>query len=363
VVKAIRVKDGDHVKKGQVLVELDATDANADLKSAQEQLQAMRSEALRSRALLLALQGGTTPRLKSPQDGLQTESLLLVEWSDICAKRAKLDAELQHREAELATAREMLAKLQTTVPLARQRESDFKALVDQGYVANHAGQDKTRERIELERDLATQQARVQEAQAALVESRNAKSAYLAETQRNLSDRQAQAKVKVAQLEQEAAKGERKAQLTQLVAPVDGTVQQLAIHTTGGVVTLAQQLMVIVPDEAEVSAEVIVDNKDIGFVRVGQPAEIKLETFGFTRYGTVPSTVDWVSADAVNDEKKGAIFPATLTLKKGVIEIDGKPIRLSPGMALTAEVKTGRQRVIEYLLSPVQRTLKESLGER
>src|SRR5205085_8620243 len=140
----------------------------------------------------------------------------------------------------------------------------------------------------------------------------------------------------------------------------GTVQQVAVHTDGGVVTPAQVLMVIVPKDAQVTADVVIDNKDIGFVNAGQVAAIKLETFPFTRYGTVEAKVESVTADAVADEKRGAIFPATLTLAKDSIDVDGKHIRLSPGMNLTAEIKTGKRRVIEYLLSPIQRAAGESL---
>ncbi|MGY4830465.1 HlyD family efflux transporter periplasmic adaptor subunit [Sphaerotilaceae bacterium SBD11-9] len=120
---------------------------------------------------------------------------------------------------------------------------------------------------------------------------------------------------------------------------------------------------IVPKEAQVTAEVVIDNKDIGFVNPGQIAAIKLETFPFTRYGAVEAQVDSVTADAVNDEKRGAIFPATLTLNQNSILVDGKRIHLSPGMNLSAEIKTGKRRVIEYLLSPVQTALRESFGER
>ncbi|MFM9928411.1 HlyD family efflux transporter periplasmic adaptor subunit, partial [Variovorax sp. H27-G14] len=152
-------------------------------------------------------------------------------------------------------------------------------------------------------------------------------------------------------------------LTTLKAPVAGTVQQLAAHTEGGVVTQAQPLMVIVPDGAQVTAEVTLDNKDIGFVRPMQEAAIKLETFPYTRYGTVNATVKTVTADAVNDEKRGAVFAVTLNLNSTTIDVDGRPIKLSPGMNLTAEIKTGKRRVIEFLLSPVQRAAGESLRER
>ena len=232
-----------------------------------------------------------------------------------------------------------------------------------GFWAGLAGQDRARERIELEQDLATAQARQAEIQAAVDQARRAQAAYRAETQRTLRERFTQASLKAAQLTEEAAKTTQRTQLTKLTAPVAGTVQQLAVHTTGGVVTPAQVLLVLVPDDAEVTADVVLENKDVGFVNEGQAAEIKLETFPFTRYGTVPARVTAITADAVLDEKRGAIFPATLRLERATLEVDGRVIRLAPGMNLTAEIKTGRRRVIDYLLSPVRQAADESLRER
>jgi hemolysin D len=362
VVRRVLVKDGDSVKAGQVLVELDATNATADGASVQEQLAAAESEERRARALTASLGTTKAPVLinkTEPRDG----ALLHAEWQDITAKLAKLAAEQARREAEMATVRELIAKLEATLPIARQREADVKALADQGFMAGHAGQDRTRERIEQERDLAAQHARLAEAQAALKETEQARAAYLAETRRTLGEREAQASLKRQQLMQERSKVEQRSRLTQLTAPVEGTVQQVAVHTEGGVVTPAQVLMVIVPKDAQVTAEVVIDNKDIGFVHAGQAAAIKLETFPFTRYGTVGATVKTVTADAVNDEKRGAIFPAVLALSQNAIDVDGKRIGLSPGMNVTAEIKTGRRRVSEYLFGPVQRATSESLGER
>lgn len=379
VVKRVLVKDGDAVQAGQVLVELDATNATADQASVQEQWASAVSEEQRTAALLSALRTNRAPSLPpspSPapagegrgeggpltkQTSITTQ--LHAEWQDITARLAKLAAERARREAELVTVRALIAKLEATLPIAMQREADFQRLTEQGFVSSHAGQDRTRERVEQEGDLVTQRARLAEARAALQEAEQARAAYLAETQRTLSERQAQAALKREQLTQERSKTEQRSRLTQLSAPVAGTVQQVAVHTEGGVVTPAQVLMVIVPKDAEVTAEVVIDNKDIGFVTAGQGAAIKLETFPFTRYGTVEATVKSVSADAVSDEKKGAIFPAILTLQRAGIDIDGKRIALSPGMNLTAEIKTGRRRVIEYLLSPVQRHVMESMKER
>lgn len=268
-----------------------------------------------------------------------------------------------HRQAEIATAEQAVGKLETTRPLARQRELEFKTLSDQGFVAGHAGQDRTRERIEQERDLATARARLAEARAALTESQQGLTAWRAEARRTLQDRQTQAELKSRQLAEEATKAHRRDALTRLAAPVDDTVQQLAVHTTGGVVTPAQVLLVLVPDDEQVTAEVVLDNKDVGFVHQGQAASIKLETFQYTRYGTVPAQVIHVAADAVQDEKRGANFPASLKLQQASLMVDGRRIPLSPGMNVRAEIKTGRRRLIDYLISPVRQHLGESLGER
>jgi hemolysin D len=355
VVNKVLVKDGDAVKAGQVLVELDGTTANADQASVAEQFKVSDADAQRASALLNAMATGHAPKGADAQ--------LQAEWQDIGARSAKLDAEQRRRTAEAATVQEAIAKLEATLPLARQRETDVRGLAEQGFMNQHAGQDRSRERIELERDLALQRARLAEAAAAIAESRQNKTAFNAETQRALRDRQARASSKRDQLAQEKSKTEQRSRLTQLIAPVDGTVQQLAVHTAGGVVTPAQVLMIIVPKDAEVTAEVVLENKDVGFVSAGQSAEVKLETFPFTRYGTVRATVANLSADAVNDEMRGAIFPATLKLSQTHLNVDGRRITLAPGMNLSAEIKTGQRRVIDYLLSPVQRAADESMKER
>lgn len=369
VVKAVLVKDGDKVQAGQVLVELDPTMASADQTSVQEQLKAARSEEIRTQALLQLL--SKEKRLAQVLPGLevdigtksQIQAQLQAEWQDISAKLAKLDAESNRRQAEIATVKASIAKLEATIPMAQSREADYRALVDKGFISSHATQDKTRERVELERDLATQKAKLTEALATATETEQSKSAYKAETQRQLADRYAQANTKRIQLSADNSKADQRQKQTQLRAPVSGVIQQLAIHSVGGVVTSAQALMVVVPDSNQVTAEVSIANQDIGFVNAGQDAEIKLETFSFTKYGTVKASVDNVSADAVTDEKKGSYYPATLALEKKDMLIDGKQIPISPGMNVTAEIKTGKRRIIEFLLSPVQKMGSESLRER
>jgi hemolysin D len=360
VVHAIHVQEGIRVRAGDLLVELDATGPGTEGDAVQAERDAATREAQATSALLAAV---SAHKLQTRELSQTAAATATAEWADILARQAQFGAEIQQRQAELRTHREAIAKLEATLPLSRQREADLLALQSQGFVASHASQDRTRDRIELESDLATQRARRTETVAALAERERARQSHWAEVQRTLQERQAQAREKLAHLAPQAERAAQRQRLTRLLAPVDGTVQQLSVHTEGGVVTEAQSLMVIVPTEAELQAEVVLDNKDIGFVHVGQRAEIKLETFNFTRYGTVPATVAQMSADAVLDEKRGPLYTATLHLSAGQLIVDGRPLALGPGMALNAEIKTGRRRVIDYLLSPLQRMADESLRER
>jgi hemolysin D len=141
------------------------------------------------------------------------------------------------------------------------------------------------------------------------------------------------------------------------------VQQLAVHTVGGVVTPAQQLMVIVPRDHPLELEAWVENKDIGFVSPGQPVEVKVETFPFTTYGTIPGKVLMVSREAVQVDKVGLVYPARISVERSTIVVDGQPTPLLAGMSVSAEIKTGKRRLIEFFLSPFIRHARESLRER
>lgn len=388
VVKAIQVRDGDKVKAGQVLVELDSTSAKADNNRVTQERASALSEAWRTQALLAALDKKSkekAPTLAAKADSglsdaelIMARNLLEAEWQDIKAQHAKLQAEIDTKKAELQAVREQVAKLKATLPLAQKREEDFSTLANQGFVSQHAGQDRARARIEMEQDLATYRARREATKASIAQAEQALTAWKAGTFKTLNERHAKADLQARQAQAEGTKASQRERLTTLTAPVNGTVQQLAIHTTGGVVTPAQVLLVVVPEQAHVTADVTLENKDVGFVNLGQTAEIKLETFPYTRYGTVSAKVTTITADAVMQEPGrsqpdkdgktvqapgGAVFPATLTLTQNSINVDGKPIRLAPGMNVTAEIKTGKRRVIEYLLSPVQSHAKESLRER
>jgi len=200
-------------------------------------------------------------------------------------------------------------------------------------------------------------------QSALAEAEKNYRAMVLEFQQAKQVELSTTETKASSLAQDVTKAGQKADLQRLTTPIDGVVQQLAVHTVGGVVTPAQQLLIVVSQDHPVEVEAQVENKDVGFVREGQPVEIKVETFPFTLYGTIPGRVLTVSDDAAPIEKVGLIYPSRVSMDRATIQVEGKQVNLTPGMAVTVEIKTGQRRVIEYLLSPLLKSVNESLRER
>jgi hemolysin D len=367
VVRRILVRDGQKVRAGEPMIELDATATGAELVQVRKTLIEARLASLRLAALDKAIDSGTTPQLAPaadvPAERFAAEQALANSQFDaLQAKRHNLLATIGQRRAELQTTRDVIEPLAESARISKVRAEDYGRLVEGRYVGRHEYLLREQERIAAERDLATQRNRLREIESALSAAEEELGVLVADFRRQTRDELREAEQQVEQGTPELAKADQRDRLMTLRAPVDGTVQQLAVHTVGGVVTPAQELLAIVPQEAlEVEASVL--NKDIGFVRPGQPVTVKIESFPYTRYGYLTGKVVSVSHDAAQDEKLGLVFPARIRLDGSTLDIDGVVVAMSAGMTLSAEIKTGKRRVIDYLLSPLQQHGQEALRER
>ncbi len=367
-VKKIYVTDGQQVKQGDKLIELDATTAQADSDRIDSDLDMARLQMQRARSMLMALDEGKLSALSRP-DGISDERFqesvrfLQGQYDEYVAKLSRSMAEIARRDAELNSSRALVRKFEQTLPLVRQKAEDFKRLAEQHFVARHGYMEQEQARIEQEASLAAQRSRVQEIAAALLEAHGQHSALSAEVRRVSLDSLNEGSQKSAALEQEMIKALSRAKLMTLTAPVDGTVQQLAVHTVGGVVTPAQPVMVIVPHDNPLEVEAFIENRDIGFVKPDQDADVKIETFLYTKYGTVPAKVVSVSHDAIHDERRGPVYSMRIKMARTTIMAEGIPVNLSPGMAVMVDVKTGKRRVVDYFLDPLFKYKNESLRER
>lgn len=368
VVHRILVHDGQRVKQGELLVELDATSTTADSTKAEEALISARLAAVRSAALVEAIAAGQPPVLTNeeelPAERFDaTQRLALSEFAAFAAKKQSLEAMVAQKQAELRTVESAITPLEQYLTISRTRVADYEKLLERGYVPKQDYLQRKQERISAERDLAGQRSRRAELSSAITGAKEELSVTVTDTRRQLLDELRQAREQIQQFEPEVAKTTQRNALMQLRAPVTGTVQQLAVHTIGGVVTPAQPVFSVVPENKPMEVEATVLNQDIGFVRAGQRATIKVESFPYTRYGYIEGVVESVSHDAIQDEKLGLIYRARVKMQKTELMVDGVKVRLTSGMALTAEIKTGKRRVIEYILDPLRRSVDESMRER
>ena len=168
---------------------------------------------------------------------------------------------------------------------------------------------------------------------------------------------------IQQITHEIDKNRERQEALLITSPVDGIVQELETFTEGGVVTTAQTLMVIVPENDQLDAQIMISNKDIGFITPGQKVVIKVEAFPYTRYGYLYGKVKFISSEVVEDKEKGMYFDGEITLTNSTLQVNGKKVILTSGMSITAEVITGYRRVIDFIISPLRKTIDESFIER
>jgi hemolysin D len=363
VIAAIHVQNGQPVRQGDVLIDLDPTLNRADHDRALNEYRAAKVEVARLRALIAG-----NPTFEAPPDGdpqyVQLQGQLLRDQLDeFEARTSSAKFLIDQRRAGLDQTRENIRRLETTVPMEVERANTYKKLFTHEAATKMDFLQAEGQRIDKTQELAGQRKRFMQDHAALAEARKNYWALISEFQQTKQVELSQIETKMASLAQEVTKTGQREEFQRLTAPIDGVVQQLSVHTVGGVVTPAQELLIVVPQDHPVEVEAQVENKDVGFVKNGQIVEIKVETFPFTLYGTIPGKVLSMSDDAVPIEKVGLIYPTRVSMDRSTIHVEGKEVNLSPGMAVTVDVKTGRRRVIEYLLSPLLKSVKESIRER
>lgn len=367
VVRSILVHDGMHVEAGQLLMELDPSQAEADTDKATAARIDARLTVARSEALLRAQSADHRPIVApvpdAPQDRQQqTQDAADGFYNEYRAKIASLRAELAKRKAELATTKAEINKLSQTAPLARQQADSYKSLSAGNYVARSDYLDKEQTAISQTEELAAQLSHSHELEAAVEEQENEIRTTSASFRREHLEEMGKAQELLSQASDDQTKAQVRQALMKMSAPVAGTIQQLNVHTVGGVVTTAQPLFEIVPDDT-LEVEAHIENKDIGFVEVGQAAVVKIDAFPYTRFGYMTGKVEDVSNDAVSDKKNGLYFVARIKLPSNQFRVERKWVHLTPGMEVQAEIRTGRRTVADYFLSPLIDTANTSLRER
>jgi hemolysin D len=388
IVRAIHVHDGQTVSGGQILIELDPRINEAERNHLQADLTAAELEIARLKAGLSNADDPVQefhPPENAPaaQVAMQRE-YLVKQTAEYHAKIDALDRQSEQKKAERDTIQATINKLIAVIPVVQQRVDIRKTSSDREYTSKFQYLEVIQLLVEQQQELIVQKSHLREAEASVAALVEARRQAVAEFERTLFGQLAEAERKADGLSHDVAKSQQKINAQYLTAPIAGTVQQLAIHTVGGVVTPAQVLLAVVPSDATLEIEALVSNRDIGFVQPKQRAEVKIDTFNFTKYGLLHGEVLSVSRDAIvrdkpvdragektpgsdstSSEPKGQElgFAARVSLDRSQMQVDNELVNLTPGMAVTVEIKTGSRSVLGYLLSPLIKYRQEGFRER
>jgi hemolysin D len=388
IVKAIHVEEGQHVHIGDLLLELDPTlnaaqlEANADKYGFNQLEQARLNAELRHEAPQYSKTDQPASRVKLE------ESMRKAREQAHAAKLAAARATVEEKTAALDAAQATLKKYEETTAIAEERESSARPLVDTGAISRVDYLQLKEELAKNRNDLASQQKTVQQAQAAVKEAEQAVEQVRRDRVADIYNDLNQRVTGEPELKGDLDKARDLYALKWLRAPVSGTVQSVGVTTIGQVVTPAQSLVTIVPDGTPLIVEATISNQDIGYVRVGQSVEIKVDTFPFQKYGTLQGRLVWVSPDAEdrsaaskdadtrsgvasdparNNEppnpNTGYVYKVHIRAERLALPVAGEMREMRAGMTVQSDITTDHRRVIEFFLSPVIKYMDEGLKVR
>ena len=367
IIKEIFVREGQHVSEGDKLVVLDPTSTEADYDSLSQRAAYFRLDIERLEAELAG-----KPFVPQEDKDLEPADIMAEQnlyQSRVSQHKAELDAARSaviQREAACQSEESNLEKYRGMLEIAIEKEKRLQELSEQNAISEFQLLEQTSQRINLEESYAAQQGTVAKAQAELAEANdrlaNVESAYQKDVMASLVESRKQ----YLSYSEEIKKADEDQRLSTITAPCSGRVYNLAVHTVGGIVTEAQPLLAIVPDGVELELEVWADNKDIGFIKEGQEAEIKVETFNFQKFGVVTAVVDEIAADAYSDRtdpERDNKYRLLLKMNKEFMDVNGTDAALYPGMKVDAEIKIREKRIIDFFLDPFRKYTSEALRER
>lgn len=369
VVRAIYVKEGDAVNAGDILVEFDPTLSGANQTQTKQQQLALKLDRARIQIILDTVDGkevtdyfSELPEATPSQIKLQKQRIS-KQLNEYYSLFEALKDEKNQRLAERGAINDRIQQLDATIPLITERAESLHDLLETSMVPRVQWLELEQERIEQVKERDVQQNNSRMITAAIANLDQRQMAQKAGFEKTLLSELSDVENRITVFGQEMIKADKRVTLQNLRSPVTGTVHQLAIHTIGGVVTPAQELMHIIPHDDPVEIEAWLPNKDIGFVHEGQLASIKVETFPYTRYGLVDAEILNVSNDATPDENLGLVYAMRVKMHQTTMNVDDKIVNLTPGMAVMVEINLGKRRLIEFLLSPLLRYKDESVRER
>jgi hemolysin D len=385
-VEAVLVTPGQRVHAGDALIEFDKTAALAERARAASDLVAAELDEMRLAAFLDGATGAPfeTILAATALDRVRAQTQLAAQ---IAARASQLAGLVQQRAQHVAdreAQRQTATKIDQILPMVAQRADIRTRASEIGNASVIARLESQQLLVETRAEREITEAKIASLDAAIAGLDEKVVATAAEIRTNAMNDLSKARERARAAEEALAKASRRAELQTLRAPIDGTVQQMHVASVGGVVTPAQQLLSVVPDDDRIEVEAVLENRDVGFVEVGQRVELKVDAFPFTRYGLLAGEVVAIDRDAeaapVNpnavhgterqadeidrvEASERLRYTVRIALAQGTFNVDGRAATLLPGMSVKAEILTGKRRIIDFLLAPLREHAHDAMRER
>lgn len=365
-VQNIYVEEGQFVEKGELLIELNPVESTANKHQLDDNLQKNVLDAMRLKGIT---DNPAYPKVDFPPDApaniVKAQQILMrSQASEYRSQLATFSNRITQENSQASAIRAEIMRLESVLPDIRARLEQQESLIEKNLTTRTQLLRVRQEVNDTSNQINVQRQLLAQANAAAQTARQEKESYINQYQNQRLEELAEAESRILGLEQEVIKVDAKVAGLKLTAPTNGVIQELKVSTVGGVVTPAQELMYVVPQDDVLEVRALLPNKDRGAVGKGDMANVKVEAFPFTRYGTIPAKLKTVSSDAIQDEKLGPVFAVIGTLERDyVISDEGERIRLTPGMAVMMEIKTDERRIIEFILTPIIKGFKEAARER
>ena len=367
IVKEINVTEGQMVHEGDVLVVLDPTTTSADYDSLKKRAAYYKLDIQRLTAEL-------TQQPFTPEEDPDLEAhdlaaemaLYQSRTSDYRTQRQSRMDVIDQKTARLQATQASYEKYAQVLVIEQEKEARLIDLSEQNAISEFQLLEQQSRTIEYAKNAQAQLDEINSIRAEIAEAQQNLANVDASYHKDIMTALVEAKKEYYSVTEAIKKADEDSRMATIYAPISGRVYNLNIHTLGGIVTDAQPLMQIVPEDVKLEFEVYADNKDIGFIKVGQEAEVKFETFNFQKFGMYKAEVMEISADAVNEPnnpQQDKKFKLILDPTSNDINVYGNPAKIEIGMNVSAEIKIKEKRIIDFFLDPFRRYTSEALRER
>lgn len=361
VIGSILVKEGQSVKKGEILMEIDPSITQSDLSSKQKNLSLLELEIDRLNALV-----NDRPFIPRPDcnetSAIATQQMIYTSTRMAYdQQRQVLQEQIRQNDEQTLTAKADKSRLKQLLASAKEREARLKEVLD--IIAKREYEDAQNQRVEYQEQFTMKEHVIAQSQGKLNELTQQLRLITQEYRNKLLAELTQKSKEATSLRTEVETTLFRNTKQQIIAPVDGTIGKLLVHTVGGVVTPAEKLLTLIPKGVPLIIKATVQNQDIGFVTKEMEAAVKIDTFDFQKYGLIHGTVKHIADDAIEDEKLGPVYEIAITPSDTTLKGEGKTLSIHPGMSVTAELKVGKRRVIEFFIYPMIKYLDEGLSVR